>query len=414
MFSGGGNGNQFSNSHMDHYELQNFTTLTKGTQAIKFGAWLRDDREAITTNGNFNGDFTFPSVAAFIDTWNGIAAGDTIQDIAAACPSSQTGGCTPTKLSYTIGPEAFQGNVFNAALFVQDDWKVNKNLTLSGGLRWESQNHIADHSDWAPRVAFAYALDGHKKGAVSKTVLRAGFGFFYDRFSTADLMTIEEQNGSAKTQKQTVITDPTCFNGTSLSSISGGVASCGTSAASASEIYSASPTYRSPYLEQTGVSLERQLTKVSTLTFSYLHSSGFHQLVKRDANAYLPGDYIYNPGAEPTILAPRPNPNLGIVDEYFPEAVLNENQMIVNLNARFTPSFSLMGFYTASWANSDGGGGSNPSNSYNLMQDYGRASFVRPQWLFLMASYTARGPSPSTRSLSPRQAIRTTSPRPTI
>ena len=48
-FSGGGNSSQFSNSHTDHYELQNFTTLTKGTQAIKFGAWLRDDREATTT-----------------------------------------------------------------------------------------------------------------------------------------------------------------------------------------------------------------------------------------------------------------------------------------------------------------------------------------------------------------------------
>ncbi len=63
---------------------------------------------------------------------------------------------------------AFQGNVFNAALFFQDDWKVNKILTLSGGLRWEAQNHIADHSDWAPRVAFAYALDGHKKGTEAK------------------------------------------------------------------------------------------------------------------------------------------------------------------------------------------------------------------------------------------------------
>ena len=68
----------------------------------------------------------------------------------------------PTKLTYTTGPQGALANVFDAALFFQDDWKANKNLTLSGGIRWESQNHIADHDDWAPRVAFAYALDGHK------------------------------------------------------------------------------------------------------------------------------------------------------------------------------------------------------------------------------------------------------------
>ena len=60
---------------------------------------------------------------------------------------------------------------------------MNQFLTLSGGLRWETQNHIADHSDWAPRAAFAYALDGHKNKKQAKTVLRGGYGFFYDRFA---------------------------------------------------------------------------------------------------------------------------------------------------------------------------------------------------------------------------------------
>ncbi len=122
-FSGGGNGGQFSNSHSDHFELQNITTTTKGKQAIKFGTWMRDNREAQSTNGNFNGSFTFPSVSAFVDTWNGVTAGQTFAQIAAACPTTQTGGCLPTNLTYTKGNEAFQGNVFDAALFFQDDWK---------------------------------------------------------------------------------------------------------------------------------------------------------------------------------------------------------------------------------------------------------------------------------------------------
>ena len=384
VFSAGGNSGQTSSSHADHYELQNYLTLSEGKQAIKMGAWLRDNRDTTSTDGNFNGSFTFPSITAFVDTWNGVAAGETIPEIAAACPATQAGGCVPTKLTYTSGPYAFQGNVFNAALFFQDDWTVSKLLTLSGGLRWEGQNHVADHSDWAPRVAFAYALDGHKKGTTPKTVLRGGFGLFYDRFPTTDLMNLEELNGTGNSQKQIVISDPTCFDETSLSSISGGVASCGSGTASTSAIYSISPTYRSPYLAQLGVSVERQMTKAATVTFTYMHTSGFHQLVVRDSNAYLPGTYQYGSA---TLTGTRPDPSLGIVDQYFPEAVLNENQVIVNINARFSPKLSVLGFYAGSWANSDGGGGSSPSNSYDLRQDYGRASFIRPQWLFLMGNY---------------------------
>jgi uncharacterized membrane protein YgcG len=367
VFGGGGNSSQYSNSHSDHFELQNFTTMTKGAQAIKFGLWLRDDRTATSSDVNFNGSFTFPSVAAFVDTWN------------------NPGHYDATQLTYTSGPTAYKANVFNGALFYQDDWKVNKNLTLSGGLRWETQNHIADHSDWAPRVAFAYALDGHKKGTVSKTVLRGGFGLFYDRFSVGSLMNLETLNGGPNTQTQIVISNPQCFSGTSLSAISGGVASCGSGSARTPETYALSPTYRSPYMEQAGASLERQLTKAATLTLTFMHSSGFHQMVVRDANAFEPGSFQYGSA---TLTGTRPNSSLGIVRQYFPEAVFNENQVIVNLNARFSANFNLSGFYNASWANSDGGNGSRPSNSWNLHQDYGRAGFVRPQMVFLMGNYT--------------------------
>ena len=382
-FSAGGNSAQSSTGHADHYELQNIITMTAGRHAIKFGTWLRDNRQATSTDSNFNGSFSFPSVQAYIDTLNGLAAGETVAQIAAACTDSA--GCTPNKLSYTTGPIAFQGNLFDGALFFQDDWKVNQNLTLSGGLRWETQNHTADHDDWAPRVAFAYALDGHKTHK-AKTVLRGGFGFFYDRFQIADLMNLEQYNGTAKAQTQAVVTNPTCFTTTAQADPATYYSTnCGSGGAVSPQIDTIVSNYRAPYTEQLGASLERQLTRAATLTFTYLHSFGVHQLVVRDSNAYepLPGTFYYN-----STTGPRPNPNLGIVDQYFPEAVFKQNQVIVNLRAQFSPRLSVMGFYNWTNANSDGGGGSNPSNSWDLSQDYGRASFVRPQMVFLMGSYT--------------------------
>jgi hypothetical protein len=387
FFSAGGNGGQFASGHGDHYELQNFITMTKGRQAIKFGLWARDNRQATSTDSNFNASFSFNTVADYAGALNKFSFGT-------ACPagaSQASGDCgttnAPNKLTYTTGPYSFRGNLFDASLFIQDDWKFRQYLTLSGGLRWETQNHTADHNDWAPRVAFAYALDGHKKGKVSKTIVRGGYGFFYDRFQIANLMDLEQYSGKAAiSQTQTVINNPTCFNPTSFSAIN--PATCGTPTSTASQIYTITHGYHAPYTEQLGISLERQVTKSATATVTYLRSFGVHQLVLRDSNAYLPGTYLFtSPTAAPTILSPRPDPNLGIVDQYFPEAVYKQNQLTVSINARITPKLSLTGFYNRTDAHSDGGAGSNPSNSYNLSQDYGRATFVHPQSVTLFANW---------------------------
>jgi hypothetical protein len=137
-------------------------------------------------------------------------------------------------------------------------------------------------------------------------------------------------------------------------------------------------------MEQVGTSLERQATKTTTLTLTYLHSFGVHQMATRDSNAYLPGTYDFS---NPANSGSRPNPNLGIVREFYPEAVFKQNQVIVNVNARFSPTFSLMGFYNFNVVNSDTG---TASNSYNLSQDYGRAPFASRNMVFLMGNYTGR------------------------
>jgi hypothetical protein len=387
FFSGGGSPKQFSEDHSTHLELQNITTMSAGAHAIKFGLWARDNRDATTSSAGFNGSFSFPSLDAYVATLNGIAQGMTVAQIAAACPTA--GGCTPNRFNYTAGNQKYLANVFDASLFFQDDWKVNPFLTLSAGLRWETQNHVTDHSDFAPRFALAYALDGHKKGTQTKTVIRAGYGFFYDRFQSDDLMTLEQDNGGPNSQQQITVVNPTCFSATSLSDAlsntgSNAGSNCSSGTATTPQIYQLAPSYHSPYSEQFGATIERQLSKAATMTLTYLHTYGVHQMATRNANAYLPGTFEYGSS---TLTGVRPNPSLGIVREFYPQAIFKQNQLIVNANAQITPSLSIMGFYT--YNNAKGNTGT-ASNSYNLLQDYGTSGFIRRHMLFAMASYTDR------------------------
>jgi hypothetical protein len=384
-FTGGGSSGQGSNDHSDHFELQNYTTMSLGPQTLKFGAWVRDNRDANSSFTNRNGTLVLTE-QGYVDALNALAQGKSLSTL------------SPNEFAYlsiTAGRTAYTANVFNGALFVQDDWKVNPRLTLSGGLRWETQNHIADHNDWAPRVAMAYALDGKGKQP-PKTVLRAGYGIFYDRLGIGSVMGATEQ-GLNSGQVQTTSSSPACLSGNDLNNLD--FSACAPAAPYApgpnTTLVQISPTYHSPYTQQIGASIERQATKAMTVTATYLRSFGLHQMVTRDANPYtpLPGTTYYNAST-----GPRLNPSLGVIDEYYPEGVFKENQMILNVNARLSPKLGFFGFYNLSFANADVagsggfGGGSvsnNASNSYNLAQDYGRATFVNRNMLFLMGNYTA-------------------------
>jgi hypothetical protein len=138
--------------------------------------------------------------------------------------------------------------------------------------------------------------------------------------------------------------------------------------------YEVAPHFHSPYTGQAGASLERQLFSGTSLTLTYLHSFGVHQLLTRNANQ------MDSQGAYPL------DSSGGYVYQFFPEAVFKQNQLITSVNAKVNKNLSLVGFYTVSWAHSNGAG-SNASNAYNLDQDYGQAGFTMRNMLFVMANY---------------------------
>ncbi len=85
---------------------------------------------------------------------------------------------------------------------------MRPNFTLSLGLRYEAQTNIHDRTDVAPRFSAAWA-PGAKAGKTGKTVLRAGWGMFYDRFPLSGTLTADRDNGIV--QQQYVVTNPLFF-----------------------------------------------------------------------------------------------------------------------------------------------------------------------------------------------------------
>ena len=319
-FTGGGNSLGQLTDRQNGFELQNNTSIAHGSHSFKVGTRLRATQDTNSSTSGFSGTFTFNSLADYL-------------------------ALAPSQYSVMQGKARSKVTVFDAALFADDEWRIRPNLTLSYGLRYEAQTHLSDYLNIAPRMSVAWATNSRK------TVVRAGYGWFYDRFPYNYVLQAERQNGV--TQKQYIVNNPaTGLTPPNLST-----------ATIIPTIYQVDPHMRTPITMEAAAGVDQQVTKNATVSVTYVNSRGIHALLSDNINAPLPTTGLRPSGTDENIY------------QYQSGGVFRQNQFVTNFSVS-AHTISLFGFYMVNFANSDtSGAGSFPSNSYAPGADYGRSSF---------------------------------------
>ena len=396
-FNGGGAQVGHYSDTENHYELQNYTTYSGGAHTWKFGVRVR----AVTINNfsdqNFGGTYNFNAAwAPILNASNqpiapGVACDQTdpnladctlltsiqvysrtlaLQQLSLSPAMIQALGGGPAQFTISNGNPLVNINQVDLGAFVGDDWRVKPNLTLSLGLRFETQTNIHDWHDWAPRIGFAWAPGQSKNNPRPKTVLRGGFGIFYDRVSEQDIETAERFNGIL--QPQYVITQSAANPIPFLPTVVGLPPGLQLPAESPQTIELLDSQLHAPYILQEAFTVERQLPKNTTISESYVNSHGLHELRSADINAPELGSYtgpgtgIYplesKYGGDPVLLMQS-------------SGLYNQWQLITNIRSQLNKRISLNGFYMygRSYSNTDGVN-TLPASPYSMEGEYGPSS----------------------------------------
>lgn len=171
------------------FEFRDTLTHVRGNQVLKFGFETRREQDNNNRASEGRPEFVFQNLLSFAN--DSVFFENILVD-------PKTGGPVD-------GQRYFRTNSYG--LFVQDDWKFRRNLTLNLGVRYEYQTPLTekqgrltnyvfgpngvvdgtlvfvdrlykpDRNNFAPRIGFAYSPTRFS----DKAVLRGGFGISYDR-----------------------------------------------------------------------------------------------------------------------------------------------------------------------------------------------------------------------------------------
>ncbi|HZI17906.1 MAG TPA: carboxypeptidase regulatory-like domain-containing protein [Pyrinomonadaceae bacterium] len=373
-FTGGGAQAADSSSEQNRFEFQNFTSWAWGNHSLKAGARVRHVSVRDVSRQNFAGTFTFTSLEQYRNT---------LLDAA---------GARPAQFSVTAGEPEARASRTDFSPFIQDDWRLRPNLTLSLGLRYDWQRGVETAVNFAPRLAFAWS-PGAGQGARQQTVVRGGFGVFYDTINENLFLQAERLNGT--TQNQFLISAPAATDlslraeqARQLLDFFPEVPPLALLQAFAvpQTVRRLAPDLQTPYTMQTALSVERQLPFRTTLSVSFIGARTLNVLRSRNVNAPLVGPTGL-PLTGPSGELVRPDPAAGNVFQFESSGRFDQRQLIVNVSNRFSRNYTFSANYVLNRARGDSeGAGTFPSNQYDLTGEYGRSGQDIRHRFFMVAN----------------------------
>lgn len=423
-------------SRINGYTFADALSITSGNHRIRVGGEYRRSTVKFYFNAFSRGQLLFASFRDFL-----------------------TGGslsfATLTNGLSLIGSGTFDRSfrVSDLSGFVQDDWKVTDRLTLNLGVRYDfyglpvdvagrlvnfipSQLRIGttaspalppngfvqaagggipnvptvektlvpvDKNNFAPRVGFAYLLDQK-----SSTVIRGGYGVYYDRISTRFANT-QLFNYPYFTLPVSVVS-PIVFTGLRPMSnpffpvpspssfpLNGNIPT--PTGAAVSGVF-VDPELRTPYVQQYNVGLQTQLFGKYVLDFGYVGNRGTKllQVITLNQPVYNPLTNTFtNPLAPGTVISANKNVTGGI-QQVQTTSLSVYNSFQASLTRRFTNGAQFLASYTFGRSFDYYSGtalnelGNMPGDQWDWRSNRGRSDFNREQRFVLSGVYDLPNP----------------------
>ena len=358
----------------DLFQILDGASYARGRHLVKFGFDFRATQQNAFRDVESRGFLTFSSLVPI--------TGNALADLLIGLPEL-TGGAR------LDNPQHLRTRSYSA--YVNDNFMIRQDLTISVGLRYEYNSppvdvsnranvydpktqslvqvgtagiprsgYTADRNNWAPRVGAAWTI-----GSSGKTVVRAGYGLYYDQ--------------SALAPSEGLYFNPPYFNFNLYFSLPGLPLTVSNPFPSffpvplPASAFAFQRDLRTPYVQQWNLGVQRDLGKSRVLEIAYVGSKGTKLISGRDINQPFPSAAPINP-----------RPVAQFADVTFEESSADSsyNSLQARFQQRLDFGLSVLASYTwsrsidnASSFFSSAGDPNFPQNSHDTAAERGLSNF---------------------------------------